>query len=466
MLRVALLGAGNHCRNNHAPALRHFMAEHAGAVELAAVCDLDAAKGERFREAFGFRRAFSDIDAMLDAAELDAIVAVMPIPAILPVARQLFARGLPVLMEKPLGQDMAEARAIVAAAGATGCPVMVSMNRRYDPAVLRARDWMSGLGPLRAIHGVQLRHRRVEAPFLWGTAIHVLDLMVHLAGPLRLRAGSAAAAPFEAGVSRMAVLDGGDGIVGSVHILPCCGRVSIRSRFGNRLMNSGEPAQRDDGSDTGSCSYPYPTVLGGIPGRIPGYRLLPPLHTGGCQATRMRTDSGLIWYSVSSDEGETWRKAEPLRHRDGGEPLKNPVSPCPVFALERGDYVLLFNNNNGRGKGLKGPEDRAARRPAYLARGRFRPTAHQPIWFSKPKLFIDNDAVRWGPPGRERLEAATYVSLTEHAGRRVLWYPDRKSFLLGKLIPDSLLDAMKVPETEGKRRPTGKETGAPQIGPN
>jgi hypothetical protein len=30
--------------------------------------------------------------------------------------------------------------------------------------------------------------------------------------------------------------------------------------------------------------------------------------------------------------------------------------------------------------------------------------------------------------------------------RRVLWYPDRKSFLLGKLIPDSLLDAMKVPE--------------------
>jgi len=159
----------------------------------------------------------------------------------------------------------------------------------------------------------------------------------------------------------------------------------------------------------------------------------------------MRTNTGHIWYSVSSDEGETWRKAEPLRDRDGGQPLKNPVSPCPIFGLERGDYVLLFNNNDGRGKGLKGPEDRAARRPAYLARGQFRPDAHQPIWFSQAKLFIDNDAVRWGPPGRERLEAATYVSLTEHAGRRILWYPDRKSFLLGKYITDAWLDAMDVP---------------------
>jgi hypothetical protein len=160
----------------------------------------------------------------------------------------------------------------------------------------------------------------------------------------------------------------------------------------------------------------------------------------------MRTNTGHVWYSVSTDQGETWRKTEPLCDRDGGEPLKNPVSPCPIFRLERGDYLLLLNNNDGTGNGLRGPEDRAARRPAYLARGEHRAGAHQPIWFSRPKLLIDNDAVRWGPPGRGRLEAATYVSLTEHAGRRVLWYPDRKGFLLGKLLPDGLLDAIAVPE--------------------
>lgn len=160
----------------------------------------------------------------------------------------------------------------------------------------------------------------------------------------------------------------------------------------------------------------------------------------------MRTDSGRMWYSVSDDEGETWRKSEPLRYRDGGEPILHPVSPGPIFRLERGDYLLLYNNNDGTGRGLKGPEDRAARRPAYLARGEFRADAHQPVWFSQPKLFIDNDNVPWGPPGRERLEAATYTSLTELDGKRILWYPDRKMFLLGKVVPDSLLDAMEVPD--------------------
>jgi hypothetical protein len=49
--------------------------------------------------------------------------------------------------------------------------------------------------------------------------------------------------------------------------------------------------------------------------------------------------------------------------------------------------------------------------------------------------------VRW----RKRLDAATYTSLTEHDRTRVLWYPDRKGFLLGKFITDACLDAMDVP---------------------
>lgn len=36
--------------------------------------------------------------------------------------------------------------------------------------------------------------------------------------------------------------------------------------------------------------------------------------------------------------------------------------------------------------------------------------------------------------------------MTEHKGNRVLWYPDRKHFLLGKYLPDSLLADMKVPK--------------------
>ena len=134
-----------------------------------------------------------------------------------------------------------------------------------------------------------------------------------------------------------------------------------------------------------------------------------------------------------------------MRSRDGGAIFRQPVSPCPVFALERGDYVFLFNDNDGCVFGAEQVWDVRNRRPAYLVRGEFRSGAQQPIWWSEPKLFIDNDAVPWGPEGMGRLEAATYCSFTDHEGERVLWYPDRKGFLLGKVITDGTLESLNVP---------------------
>ena len=45
----------------------------------------------------------------------------------------------------------------------------------------------------------------------------------------------------------------------------------------------------------------------------------------------------------------------------------------------------------------------------------------------------------------DRIETAAYCSLTETKRERVLWYPDRKGFLLGKLISDEWLASMWVP---------------------
>jgi hypothetical protein len=164
----------------------------------------------------------------------------------------------------------------------------------------------------------------------------------------------------------------------------------------------------------------------------------------------LRTNWGQPWYTVSADEGVSWRQAEPMRYQDGGEALKQPVSPCPVFGLQRGDYLFLYQNNDGRVPGAEDLWDPTTRnrRPSYLARGEFRPGAHQPIWWSQPRLFIDNDEIPWGPgvkPGWGRLESAAYPSLTEQRGERILWYPDRKGFLLGKLISDDLLSDLHVP---------------------
>ncbi len=165
----------------------------------------------------------------------------------------------------------------------------------------------------------------------------------------------------------------------------------------------------------------------------------------------MRAWTGHIWYSVSRDDGETWRPPEVLRYKDGGEPLKHPLAPCPIYALRDGRYLLLFHNNDGhvgkhnqREKRWKTNHLNFLRHPAFIAVGAYRHEAHQPIWFSAPKQILDTQGVPVGPKGTA--EIATYTSVTEWRRRRVLWYPDRKHYLLGKVIDDELLADMNVPK--------------------
>jgi hypothetical protein len=168
----------------------------------------------------------------------------------------------------------------------------------------------------------------------------------------------------------------------------------------------------------------------------------------------MRTMAGAIWYSVSNDDGATWRKPEPLRYRDGSDSIPQPLAPAPIYPLADGRFLLVFHNNDGtHGDHSQWKpkwsvnEANYLRNPAFIAVGEFRSVAHQPIWFSEPKQILDTQGVIVGP--KNTAEIATYPSLTEWRGQRVLWYPDRKFYLLGKYLPDALFAGMKVPTMKG-----------------
>ena len=114
--------------------------------------------------------------------------------------------------------------------------------------------------------------------------------------------------------------------------------------------------------------------------------------------------------------------------------MLNPVSPCPIFALDDGRFLLMLQNHDGHGYGGRGPRDFHARRPQFIAVGEFRPDAHQPIWFSQPQLLFDTQNIGVFPFFMKWL--SMYASVTEHRGERILWYADRKIFGLGRYITD------------------------------
>jgi hypothetical protein len=154
----------------------------------------------------------------------------------------------------------------------------------------------------------------------------------------------------------------------------------------------------------------------------------------------MRTAAGSPYCNQSADEGVNWSQPVPLHRHDDGPILPHPLSPCPLFdtagdAAASGHSLLLIHNHDGH-YGHWGPTDTLQhRRSIFAVKGRYDPVARQPMRFDEPRLWMDHDGQGLGPPGRLRWDLAMYSSVTHRHGQAVLWYPDRKFFVLGKRLP-------------------------------
>ena len=181
MLKLVLLGAGSHSQGNHLPALARYVSLHPEGVRLVGLCDLRQQHAEAMARRYGFERVYVDLDEMLRQERPDGCIAVTPIPVTTQIAARVLRAGVPLLMEKPPGATVEEARQIVHLAEQSGVRAMVSMNRRFDPALRTALKW-KGSRPLEYVRATILRRGRREPDFMQGTAIHPLDTMREIAG--------------------------------------------------------------------------------------------------------------------------------------------------------------------------------------------------------------------------------------------------------------------------------------------
>ena len=184
MIKVAVIGAGDHSRTNHGPALRRCKEELGSELSLVAVCDLQRDRAQRYAEDFGFQSVYEDFVEMVEHERPDGVVAVTPIEHTEAITSQLMQMGVRLVVEKPPGLNCAQARRLTCRAAELNVPHMVSFNRRFGPAFTRARNWLSERPdkPPVLVSSRMLRHARYDERFAPGTAIHAIDNVLAFMG--------------------------------------------------------------------------------------------------------------------------------------------------------------------------------------------------------------------------------------------------------------------------------------------
>lgn len=107
---------------------------------VTAVASRDEARAEAWAKRFGIPRAFGTYEDLLRSGTIDAVY--LPLPNSLHAewtVRSLEA-GLPVLCEKPLAVNAAEARVVAEVSRQTGLPVMEGFMYRFHPLYRRLTD--------------------------------------------------------------------------------------------------------------------------------------------------------------------------------------------------------------------------------------------------------------------------------------------------------------------------------------
>lgn len=206
----ALLGAGAGAEA-HAEALAGLPG-----ARLVAVADPDLGRARALAGRWG-GVALDAHDAALARPDVEAVCLVVPNHLHAPLALAAAQRGVAVLLEKPLGRDLAEARTIVDACAAHGVPLGLVLQNRFAPEVLALRADLHA-GRLGSLVGatVLVRCDRDDRYFAAGPwrgrpetagggalliqGIHMLDLLDWLAGPVAGATASAATRKHAIGV--------------------------------------------------------------------------------------------------------------------------------------------------------------------------------------------------------------------------------------------------------------------------
>ncbi len=147
---IVCLGAGGIVKTAHLPAYR------IAGFSVVSIFDLVPEKARALADAFHIPRVCSTLSEAIASAPPGAVFDLaVPAPAIL-ASLQVLPRGAAVLIQKPLGETIAEAREIVALCAERQLTAAVNFQLRYAPNILAARSLITQ-GAIGELHDLEVR---------------------------------------------------------------------------------------------------------------------------------------------------------------------------------------------------------------------------------------------------------------------------------------------------------------------
>lgn len=153
-LNIGFVGVGSMGQCAH---LRNYVT--IPGVKVVAIAELREKLREGVARRYGVQRTYASAEEMLDAEQLDAIVASQPFTRHGVILPGLLDAGIPVFIEKPLASSVQVGERLVAAVEQSDTWVMVGYHKRSDPATMLAKaeiDRLKQTGELGAMRYVRI----------------------------------------------------------------------------------------------------------------------------------------------------------------------------------------------------------------------------------------------------------------------------------------------------------------------
>jgi len=134
-IKLGIIGCGIAARELHLPALQKLEDK----FQITAVCNHTIEKAKSFAELAGGVPFHQDYNELLNRDDVEAVDIILPIDLNLRVTRDALMAGKHVLVEKPLGASMDDAKEMLELDNKYNLVKMVAENFRYRPGLIRMK---------------------------------------------------------------------------------------------------------------------------------------------------------------------------------------------------------------------------------------------------------------------------------------------------------------------------------------